>query len=787
MSQPPRLSVVVFTNGPVRLVAAALAPLRSVAHEVIVAADAGLAVEDLGALQAVADRVVRAEFEAPLEANLAWLHSLATGEWVLRLDSDDLVGDALLTKLATPGWDRGITHAYLQYRWVVDDGRSMLAQGPWWPDPVLRLVRNDPGLVRFGHGTHELPDVAGPHQLWDEPIYHLDLVVRSAEERAAKVGRYERERPGLRTDRGWSLSPTYYLPERFDPPPERTALEPVDAARVRQVLASAASHEPLPPTDEAALGPVVRLADRLAPAPAEGDARLRVVGALPLVLVEGRGAVVTVGVTNRTPRTWHPGDEPASVVGGRLFDAEGSQIGFEVRAPLTGPLAPGVETLVRVPLPPGVPRTATELRVGLVQDGVAWHDASCSVPLAHHRGRRVLVSTGISATPHLGDDLITDEVLHALATHLPDAVPILLAHPAEPVAARFGIDVATRPVAVAPTTSPGRRTEPTRRSRDLVAAARRMAKGEPPDDPAVAEVLAPFASASALVLAPGGGLASRYAEEALLAYAVEALVARAFGVPVLIEGPSVGPIETRRDQAALAELLNEAARLTVRDPGSADAARRIGRAVEPLVVADPATAALATTRRDEDRARAWRHRSNIPDDRPYAVISLRGGADGPRHLAAARAAIEALPEPTARVFLPHCTDDPDDDDHAVLDDPWLGAHLVPFDASLGRGAAVALVAGAEIAIGTRFHLSVLAAAAGVRAVGLTGDDYDRLRLRGLRAASGVRRVDVAEPEAAAAAVAELLASPAPEPTPRWDGEAFATALGEVLPPAPPLG
>ncbi len=778
--------MVVFTNGPVRLLAASLAHVRSVAHEIVVAVDDSVPAEDLGGLQAIADRVVRAEFAPPLEANLGWLHGIATGDWVLRLDSDDLPSDALLRRLATPGWASGLTHVYLQYRWLSDGGRSMLAQAPWWPDPVLRLVRNDPGLVRFGTRSHELPVVAGPHQLWDEALYHLDLVVRPAEDRAAKVERYEREHPGLRTDRGFSVSSTYYLPERFDPAPAVAAVPPVDEARIAGVIAAARSVAPLPPVDLDALGQVVTRAERAAPPPAPGDARLRHVGTEPIELVDGRGAVITVAVANRSAHAWSPTSEPATTVGGQLFDRSGAQVGFEVRAPLPGPIAPGEESLVRLPLPPGVPPEAVSVRLGLVQDGVGWHDADARIAVRHHRGRRVLVSTGISATPHLGDDLITDEILHALARHLPDVVPVVLAHPVEGVAERFGAEVAPRPVAIAPTTAPGRRTEPSRRSRDLVAAARRMAKGELPDDPAVRDALQPFATASALVLAPGGGLASRYADEALLAYAVEVLVARAFGLPVLVEGPSIGPIETRRDQAALAELLNEAARITVRDAGSGDAARRIGRAVEPLVVADPATAALEVAPVDADRAAIWRRSRNIPDDRPYAVISLRGGADRERHLAAARAAIEAIPDPIARVYLPHCTDDPAADDLAILDDPWFGAHLVAFDPALGRGAAVALVADATIVIRTRFHLAVLASAAGVPALALTGDEYDRLRLRGLRSAAGVRRVDVAEPGDAASAVAELLAAPRPEPAPRWDAAAFATALGARLPPAPPL-
>jgi polysaccharide pyruvyl transferase WcaK-like protein len=775
---------VTFTDGPVRLVAASLARVRPAAHEIVVAVDERVPSEELGVLQAVADRVVRAEFSPPLEANLAWLHSLATGDWVLRLDSDDLVSEALVRTLRTPGWDAGITHAYLQYRWLVDGGTRALDQAPWWPDPVLRLIRNDPGLVRFPTGAHQIAEVAGASRLWDDALYHLDLVLRSEEERAAKATGYERANPGLRTDRGWSVSTAYYLPERLSSPPKTAPLPAVDEAVVAQVLQAARSTVAAPKVDLASLGPVVRLGDRRAPAPTPGDAAVRILAHDPVPVVGGRSAIVTAGITNLSGRTWLPSDEPAEVVGGRFTDAHGEALGFEVRAPLPGPVPSGAETLVRVPLPASLPADAVRLRVGIVQDGVAWHDASAAIGLRRTRGRRVLVSTGISATPHLGDDLITRELLVGLARHLPDVVPVLLAHPAEGIAERFGCEVATSPIAYAPA-SP-RRGEPGRRSRDLVVQARMVARGEAPEDPLAAAALEPFVDASALILAPGGGLASRYRDEALLVFAVEALIARAFDLPVLIEAPSVGPIEMRRDQAALGQLLNEAARITVRDRGSADAARRIGRAVEPEVVADIATAALPPSGTDLAVVRTWLDERNVPADRAYAVISLRGGSGDARRLATLRAAVEALPEHTALIYLPHCVGDPADDDLRLLDDEWAGAHLVPFDAELGPGPAVALVHGALIAIGTRFHLSVLAAASGVPSVGLADDEYDRLRLRGLRDAPGMHRVDLDAPATAADAVRAALAADRPEPTARWDARHFAEALDAVLPPAPTL-
>lgn len=764
------------------MVARALERVRPVADEIVVAVDATADVEGLGAVEAVADRVVRAEFAYPLEANLQWLHSLATADWILRLDSDDVVSDELLDLLRTPGWDAGITHAHLQYRWLWGAPDQVLDQAPWWPDPALRLIRNQPGIAHFPHGAHQVAQVVGPSRLFDVPLYHLDLLLHDEASRGAKATAYEHQNPGHRTDRGWSVSTTYYLPEALTPPPRTAAVPAGDAAAIRAVL-DARTEIGRRPSEELLAQPVVALVDRRNEAPDDATVAVRVLDHEPIPVIEGRSAIVSVGVRNISDRTLDPQREPADQVGGRFIDEGGYQTGFELRAPLPGPLPPGQETVVRLPLPAWAPAEALFIEAGVVQDGIGWHGSLARVRLQRQPGRRVLVRTGVSPFEHLGDDLIAREVLTAIARHLPDVVPVILAHPTDGIGERFGCEVARSPVALAPPRQRG--AELGRRARDLVSQARLMARGQDPDDPLVLEALTPFREASALVLAPGGGLASRYSETALMVCAVEALIARAFGLPVLIEGPSIGPIDVRRDQAAIAGLVNDAQRITVRDHASLDSVRRIGRAIAAVEVPDPATAAVEHLGRGGEEAARWLADRGVDPRSPYAVVSLRPG-DTDRSGPAALAALGALGPEVPVVLLPHVVGDEPDDVAALAAVDWSTRTTLLVGADASPSAAVGLVAGATLAVGNRFHLHVLASAAGVRSVALVHDEYDRLRLRGLRRSSGVRLVEVTDPEAAAAAAGALLELPAPTPLPRWDGEAFAAALAAVLPAAPRL-
>lgn len=96
----------------------------------------------------------------------------------------------------------------------------------------------------------------------------------------------------------------------------------------------------------------------------------------------------------------------------------------------------------------------------------------------------------------------------------------MLAHPTDGIAERFGCEVGHQP------RRPGDAVEPIGETAAVGLWTRRPASWPrepcPPTLSWPARGPAPFAEASAFVLAPGGGLASRYSNEALMVCATEA-------------------------------------------------------------------------------------------------------------------------------------------------------------------------------------------------------------------------------------------------------------------------
>jgi hypothetical protein len=221
------LSVCCLTNVSGARLRAILAPLREAADEIVVAADARTSPEEVEQYRGVADRVLRCEFEL-LETHLAWLHGECAGDWVLRIDGDELVSPALAAALPELTARRDMRQYWLPRRWLDRSAQGWYDELPWSPDYQNRLVRNDASL-RFETRVHSGAVPQFPARYLGEPFYHLLCAVETFDERQLHSLRYELELPSLLAPGGGPLNATFYLPELFarrapHPLPEEDAM-----------------------------------------------------------------------------------------------------------------------------------------------------------------------------------------------------------------------------------------------------------------------------------------------------------------------------------------------------------------------------------------------------------------------------------------------------------------------------------------------------------------------------------------------------------------------------------
>jgi predicted O-methyltransferase YrrM/glycosyltransferase involved in cell wall biosynthesis len=177
-----------------------------------------------------ADKLFRLEPIGTSERALAWLNDQCSGDWILRLDDDELPSAGFVNALPRLMRDRNYTHYWLPRRWVVGDERSRwIAEHPWWPDWQIRFFRNIPSLVSFPGQLHTDYEVQGAGGYFSEgSLYHYALVERNEQQRREKVAQYERISPG-------NSQPWYYFPNDAtlvtranpaDDPPWRGGPEP---------------------------------------------------------------------------------------------------------------------------------------------------------------------------------------------------------------------------------------------------------------------------------------------------------------------------------------------------------------------------------------------------------------------------------------------------------------------------------------------------------------------------------------------------------------------------------
>jgi Glycosyl transferase family 2 len=192
------LSLAIVTKNSARYVEPLLQAGRAIADEIVVAVDRSSTDATEAICSRYADKLYRIGPIGVVEWVLAWLNVQCSGDWILRLDDDELPSASLVAALPRLLRDREVTHYWLPRRWLIGSDRAnWIAQRPWWPDWQLRLFRNIPSIVYVPGSVHTSYMVQGASRFLSEgSIYHLDLVLHSEQERRAKVERYDRLAPG---------------------------------------------------------------------------------------------------------------------------------------------------------------------------------------------------------------------------------------------------------------------------------------------------------------------------------------------------------------------------------------------------------------------------------------------------------------------------------------------------------------------------------------------------------------------------------------------------------------
>jgi hypothetical protein len=427
------LSVCCLSGGPPGRLTQLLEVLRPVADEIVVAVDDRVDPESLGRVAELADRLAAFPFAEPVERPFGWLHSLCTGDWIFRIDDDEVPSAALLDLLRAP--DERLSHVWIPRRWLW--GRQgWLTEDPWAPDWQLRLTR--PEAARFPGRMHIPVQAEGPHAYVAAPLYHLALGISDFEHRAEKVRRYERVRPGLRIG-GLPLNTAYYLPElreflETDPIPDE------DAALVALVRDADPAPSGLPPLIRHATRAEVdaHWAEQPLPGP---DYSARIELGAPPSPVTGEVREIDVSVTNLGSVAWPGGRNslPEIRLSYRWNGLE--QLEEQLRTPFPHNVEPGETVLVpmafRMPDEPGT----HELVVDLVHERHRWFGAETTTTVTVRARRNAVVLVGQPPGDEAFDHRV-DEILESI-----DAAfePILVGPKEDWLRDRFGIEAHSAP------------------------------------------------------------------------------------------------------------------------------------------------------------------------------------------------------------------------------------------------------------------------------------------------------------------------------------------------------
>jgi hypothetical protein len=173
--------------------------MRPIADEIVLAVDKTSGRETLDACAGLADR--RFELEsARIGCYLGWIFNQCSGDWILRLDEDEIPSQALLDRLPELIQDPRPTNILMSRRWLYPDSGRFITNHPWTPDYQVQLIKNVPGIWRTTGVLHEPIHIFGEQKLVDLPIYHCPCILLPLSVQRERRRRYDEKRPGLEID-----------------------------------------------------------------------------------------------------------------------------------------------------------------------------------------------------------------------------------------------------------------------------------------------------------------------------------------------------------------------------------------------------------------------------------------------------------------------------------------------------------------------------------------------------------------------------------------------------------
>jgi hypothetical protein len=371
---PPELSCCLLVNTPPGRVAATLAPLRALDCEVVLAVDDRAPGDWVEGYRQIADRVIVVPFPGVFSRLYAWLAGECAGRWILQLDHDEVPSHAFAAELEQTIARGGITQGWVRRRWLYPDRGHYLAQWPWRPDYLPRLLRNDPAVLRFPALVHAVVSAEGARRYLREPLYHADLLLADVAARERKCATYEAQLPGLVID-GRSINESYYLPERRKnvrvlPVPQADASLVADFLDARP--APATRREPAV-VERRTLAEVTRRDESRVLGEDTYRARVELLEDRPS-LVCGEWRVLDVEVHNLGSEHWPGGmvAHPQIRLAYRWLGAGGEPVEEGMRTRIGAALPPGASTIVPLEMlgPPSPGARAIE--IDLVHEHVRW-------------------------------------------------------------------------------------------------------------------------------------------------------------------------------------------------------------------------------------------------------------------------------------------------------------------------------------------------------------------------------------------------------------------------------